>query len=138
VEVLGRYSKLPKLPNPPQETGPSRQPTERPRTHKVAQRLDAETIAQIVTAYEAGQTSIELATRYGVSKNAVLRLLRDRKIEIRHQPLTLEQLEEAVRLYQSGLSLAKVGAHFGRDASFIHLAFKRHGIPRRDTHGRQR
>ena len=71
-------------------------------------------------------------TTYGLGKGTVLRLLREHGVELRHQSLKPDQLQEAVRLYEQGRSLAQVGAYFGRDASFIHVTFKREGIPRRD------
>jgi hypothetical protein len=86
---------------------------------------------QIVADYEAGDSTLDLVARYGLGKGTVLKLLRDRGAEIRHQSLAPEELAEAIQLYESGLSLARVGEHFGRDASLIHITFKRAGVPRR-------
>jgi hypothetical protein len=41
-----------------------------------------------------------------------------------------------VRLYASGQSLVKIGAHLGVDASTVHKALKKAGVKLRDHHGR--
>lgn len=54
--------------------------------------------------------SIHLAQRYGISKRAVLRLLREQDVPIRRQSMTAADIEQAIRLYQAGNSLATAGA----------------------------
>jgi hypothetical protein len=138
VELLRRYSKIPPLPKLDLLLTEKRTEHPRPFTRNVHRRLGPDIIAQLVADYEAGLPTTALTTTYGLSKGSVLQLLRQNGVEVRHQSLTPDQLQEAVGLYEQGWSLAKVGAHFARDASFIHVTFKREGIPRRDSHGRLR
>lgn len=50
--------------------------------------------------------------------------------------MTPAQIDEAIALYQQGLSLAEVGRRFGVEHSTIRKHLVRRGISRRDTHGR--
>jgi len=50
--------------------------------------------------------------------------------------MTDNDVNEAVRLYQQGWSLARVGRQLGRDHSAVRDALERSGVPRRDSHGR--
>jgi IS30 family transposase len=59
-------------------------------------------------------------------------------VQIRNQGLTEEQIAEAVRLYESGLSLAEVGAKVGVDHGTVRRQLLRHSVTMRDTHGRER
>jgi hypothetical protein len=57
---------------------------------------------------------------------------------LRSQSLTVGQRKEAIRLYQEGWSLARVGQQFGRQHTVIRDVLVRAGILRRDSHGRER
>jgi hypothetical protein len=78
--------------------------------HAARRRLSAEAIQQLVTGYQAGVPSTQLARRYGISKGAVLRLLRDREVPVRLQRITGDDVQEAIQLYRAGNSLAVTGA----------------------------
>jgi DNA-directed RNA polymerase specialized sigma24 family protein len=80
----------------------------------------------------------QLAKKHGISKTAVLGLLRSAGVTIRHQPLTSDQVAEAIRLYQSGWSMARIADRIGRDDSLVHKTLHRAGVPTRDPHGRER
>ena len=54
----------------------------------------------------------------------------------RRRNLLGDHLDEARRLYDQGWSLAKVARHFDVDPGTVGYAFRKAGIPRRDTHGR--
>lgn len=58
--------------------------------------------------YEAGDTTTQLACDYGVAKSTIIGILRAKSVVVRRQPLTREQVSEAARLYESGLSLSQV------------------------------
>ena len=107
-----------------------------PRVHKVQQRLEPATLAQIAADYEAGMSTQQLMAHYQLGKGTVLRLLRSQGVDIRNQSLTPQQCEEAITLYLDGWSLAKVGRHFDREHTVIRDVLVRAGIPRRDSHGR--
>lgn len=122
MELVRRYSKhdgtwsdLEKvLDRPRARTNPDEPPTPAPERYKLDQRLDAETIAQLVADYEAGASSAQLGRDYGMSKTSVLRLLHEAGATIRRQGLTPEQIEQAILLYAAGLSLVQVGAELRR------------------------
>lgn len=103
-------------------------PTPAPPRYKLDQRLDAETIAQLVADYEAGSSSTKLGRQYGISKTSVLRLLHEAGATIRRQGLTPEQIEHAISLYAHGLSLVQVGAELNADRTTIWLALRASGM----------
>ena len=114
----------------------SREPIVQP--FKLTQRLDNSTINEIITNYESGKSSYELAEECGISKNSVIKLLREAGVPIRNQPLTDQQVTEAIRLYEAGKSLAKIGAHLGVDHGTVWRQLKKCGVEMRDTHGKER
>jgi hypothetical protein len=117
---------------------PIAQPSEHRQRHKIAQRLDPDTITAIVKAYEDGTPTTRLTLQFNLGKGTVLRILQAHRVTMRNQPLTPEQVAEAVELYLQGWSKAKVGRHFHREHTVIRDVLKRVGITRRDTHGRPR
>ena len=100
--------------------------------------LSAAQIDEVVARYRAGATVKQLGTRFGVHRHTIANHLRDRDIRLRGGPMTTDEVTQAAALYNQGLSLAKVGTHFGRDASTIHLALGRLGVTFRDSQGRER
>lgn len=91
-------------------------------------RLPASTKAEIVARYEAGETSTALAAEYGVAKSTVLNLLRTSGAAVRRQPLTPEQVSEAVRLYESGLSLSEVAERLQVNQETMRMAILKAGV----------
>jgi hypothetical protein len=137
VELLGRYSKLPNLLQLPHYNTNRNVPIT-PQVHAARRRLPAETIQQLVTDYQARVPSTELAKRFGVSKGAVLHLLRKQGVSIRRQSMTEAEVEQATQLYRAGNSLVAVGAKLGYDHGTIHRALKQANVSMRDSHGRER
>lgn len=95
VEVLRRYSNsygiklrvrrmAAHLREHPPESGPVAPP---PRTafrrHKLSQRLSAEAVSEIIASYRAGTTADELASRHGVARSSVTRLLHLNDVAVR-------------------------------------------------------
>lgn len=140
MELMQRYSKLADVSKTCRPDGVRRVPVVRrpTRVHSVRKRLGPETIAQLVADYQAGMATTALTMKYRIGKGTVLRLLDDHGVHRRHQPLTEEQVQQAIALYQQGWSLARVGKHLGREDTLIWLTLKRTGVPRRDAHGRER
>lgn len=62
----------------------------------------------VATRYAAGETSTVLATEYGVAKSTIFNILRTKNVVVRRQPLTSEQVSDAVGLYVAGFSLSQV------------------------------
>lgn len=122
---------------------PDRRHTERsaatpPRRHKLDQRLNAEQLAEMVAAYEAGSHSAELSRSFGVGKTSVIKILREAGVKIRRQGLTPEQAAQAEQLYRSGLSMGRVADELGTRASTICFVLRQRAVPTRPRRGGQR
>jgi transcriptional regulator of aromatic amino acid metabolism len=98
--------------------------------------LSADDITDVTARYEVGETTQQIATRYGISKTRVATILREHDITIRRQGLTDEQVTESAALYAAGQSLARLGARFGVSRTTIAATFRRrHGIQLRPRPG---
>jgi hypothetical protein len=72
-------------------------------------RLATDEIASIQAAYLAGATVYELAAEHKVHRHTIATHLKAVGVPMRGRPLSEAQIEVAARLYESGLSLARVG-----------------------------
>jgi hypothetical protein len=108
------------------------------RVHKITRRLTDATRAEIVASYEAGTPSTQLIEQYRLGKGTVLRLLREEGVTVRRQPLTDAEVREALALYESGWSMARIGDKLARQHTVIRDVLDRTGVQRRDSHGRPR
>ncbi|MDT4939365.1 MAG: hypothetical protein QOG80_3036 [Pseudonocardiales bacterium] len=70
---------------------------------------------------------------YCLGKGTVLKILEDHGVSRRNQPLSPNQSEEAIRLYLSGWSMAKVGRHYGRAHTVIRDMLRRRGVQRQGS-----
>lgn len=145
VEVLQRYAntaqhrRSPKLANVEhRQSVQSEQPTVPPRTHKATQRLDPAIMEQLVADYRDGMPTTQLMQTYHLSKGAILRIMDAHGIPRRNTSMSSDDAATAIRLYQQGWSLARVGTRLNRDAGTIQNILIRAGVPRRDSHGRER
>ncbi len=141
VEVVGRYSNIPRLllsgqsrhgvrrANPP---GPVKTPT--PRVHALYRRLGPEGLQQVLTDYQAGISANQLAPRYGLSRASIRSLLRESGVARRYQAMTEAEINRAVELYQSGLTISQVAAKLGRPWSTVQTALTRRGVVMRSRH----
>lgn len=116
------------------------QPPLRPPRAPIKQviRLNDHQVARLVERYESGATDYELAREFGISRGTVSTRLKTAGVQLRLAPITKQQLQTAIELYSRGWSFARIGEHLGKDPTGIWRAFKLAGIPRRDTHGRDR
>jgi hypothetical protein len=106
----------------------SRTPRQRQRTED---RLGLDGVARLVADYQAGRSTKWLQQAHGISQGAVLRLLEVNGVPRRKRGLTDEQVQEAMRLYDQGWSLTRIGDHFGKDHTVVRNALLRAGITRR-------
>ena len=98
---------------------------------KLKDRLEGGIDLEIVKRYQAGESSTKLAKHFSIGKSSILQVLRNNNVEIRHQPMTRDEIIVAVKLYSDGLSLMSVGNRFNRSASAIQNVLIREGIERR-------
>jgi hypothetical protein len=101
-------------------------------------RLDCGEAAQIRDKYLAGSTIRDLAAEFRVHRQTISDVLKRCGVATRFRPLGDDQIAEAVRLYASGLSLARVGERVGADALTIRSKLLGRGVRMRDPQGRER
>lgn len=92
-------------------------------------------IAEIVAKYRDGATTPTLCVEYLLSKGGLLKLLRDEGVQLRCQPLTAEQVEEASKMYVGGTSLATIATHLDVSYNGVRQALIRAGVERRPRGG---
>lgn len=98
-------------------------------------RLSDEVRTTVAERYAAGETTTVLAQEYGVAKSTVLGILRSNRVVVRRQPLTLEQVGETARLYESGLSLSQVAERVGVNQETMRVAILKAGAGLRQPAG---
>jgi hypothetical protein len=141
VEVVGRYSNI----SQPLLSGQSisaPQVTIRqkliqapdPRVHALDRRLSSETLQQLVGDYQAGVSANQLAVRYQLSRGSVRRLLRESGVPRRYQAMTDAEVDQAVELYQSSLTISQVAAKIDRPWSTVQTALTRRSVITRSRH----
>ncbi|WP_194838936.1 helix-turn-helix domain-containing protein [Nocardia sp. XZ_19_369] len=107
--------------------------------HALRHRLTDDDRATILGEYQAGASIRQLAAKYRLGKGSILDILRTSGATIREQRhLTKDEIDYAITRYQHGESLARIGNHLGVAHTTIRTTLQRHGITRRDTHGRPR
>lgn len=105
-----------------------RTPGETTASRRKWTRLSDEARVAVIERYEAGETSTALAEAYGVAKSTILGILRANSVVVRRQPLTPEQVSEATRLYNSGLSLSQVAGRLRVNQETMRVALLRSGL----------
>jgi DNA invertase Pin-like site-specific DNA recombinase len=139
VELMGRYSNLDNVATLQRVlAGQDRDRPPARTTRSVRQihhRLTADEIEQLIKQYKHGELIDGLATQFKVSRTTVMKHV-ERAGAPRRRNLLEDRVEEARQLYDQGNSLAKIGQHLGVNPSTVWHAFRKAGIPMRDTHGR--
>lgn len=75
-------------------------------------RLRSEAVDALIEGYLAGRTVYELAAEFGINRRTVSEHLHRRRVPMRRRGLSAVQKKEAIRLYEQGWSLARIGARF--------------------------
>lgn len=101
-------------------------------------RLGVTQVAELVAQYHAGATAAELAERFGINRNTVSAQLHRVGAVLRGHSPTEAQATAMVQLYDSGLSLVRVGEQVGFDATTVLRYIRAAGVQTRDAHGRER
>lgn len=107
----------------------------RPRVRHGWNRLTDEQRVEVARRYEVGDTTTELAKAYGVAKSTIIGILRERNIVVRRQPMTPDQVRDAVGLYESGLSLSQVALQLNVNQETMRVAIIRAGVQIRPATG---
>lgn len=101
------------------------------RSQRRCQQLSVEQVRELVKAREQGAEINELAEQFGVDRSTVLEHLKREGVPGRRWPgrtLDPERLEEAGRLYQSGVSAIRVAEQFGVDRRYLRDALREAGV----------
>lgn len=101
-----------------------------------ARQLSADEVAELVAGYQAGASVYALAGQFKVHRTTVASHLHTAGVSMRHQGLDEDQIDEAVRLYADGLSLAKIGNKLGVVGDTVRAALLRRGLQMRSPHWR--
>ncbi len=114
-------------------------PVQAREPHAVSRRLGSSTVAALITAYEAGATTAQLAEQYGVSRTAVKDLLHAHRTAVR-RPVGLldEDVNEAARLYEVGWLLRKIAVKFNVSQENVRRQLLSRGVVMRSGHGDHR
>lgn len=134
---MNRYSKHPKPVMPtsvPTSPIATRLPSHTP-PHRLDRKVSSEIAAQLVADYESGVPSTHLSMIYGLGKGSVLKLLKEAGVQMRHQGLAEDDLEEAATLYKEGWSLPRVAERFGCSVGSVRKEFRTHGVQIRPPNG---
>jgi hypothetical protein len=100
---------------------------------RISRRLGPDVIEQILADYQAGIACTALGRQYGIGKTTVVRLLRRHGVVVRRQAMTSAEQAEAIRLYQLGWPLAKIGNELDRPMHTVRNVLIRRGIARRSA-----
>ena len=90
----------------------------------------------LIKDYKAGLTARQIAEKYGCYRTMVSKYLKASGVMMRNCPLSDEQIDQAVRLYESGLSCEAVSKNIGACSKTIYNKLIERDITMRDTHGR--
>ncbi|GAA3145351.1 hypothetical protein [Nonomuraea roseoviolacea] len=98
-------------------------------------RLSDEQKVEVVQRYAAGESASRLAKVFGVSRQAVVGILRRRGVEIRTSAkLTSEQKAAAAERYMAGESSTRIAAAFGVSDMSLRGVLRRRGVTIRGEH----
>jgi uncharacterized protein (DUF433 family) len=143
VETVRRYSKQPhlwrsskrlaKLLDRNRDTDPVTRPaaSPTPHVHKLAHRIDAETIAALREAYQAGASLDALQEQYSLGWGSVQRLLREAGVRRRRKSLTNAELAILVERYKAGLTIREIAADQRLPKTTVQDALARAGVAMR-------
>ena len=116
------------------EAAPPRRPEKasssvKPR--RLDRRLPPDTITELVSAYRSGTSTIQLCEQYGLSKGGLLKILPEHGVQMRYQPMTKQEMDWAVRLYDEGQSLNAVARKLGKAKGSVWKALRGRGVSMR-------
>ena len=141
VELVRRYSKQPhlwrtskrlaKVRDLGQETMTRPQAIPALHVHKLAQRLNAQTIEAVQQAYQTGASMAELQQQFQLGRSSVQRLLREAGVRRRRKSLTDSEVAVLVNRYEQGLTIREIAAEQQLPKTTIQDALARAGIAMR-------
>ena len=134
TQVEALETLLRKLPDPATPVPAS---ADRPKPGR-ARQLDANQVQALIQCYTASVTTYELGDRFGIDRRTVSAILHRHSVDMRRRGLSPNQADDAIRLYESGWSLARIGEHLSVDPTTVLNRLQERGVRTRDTYGRTR
>lgn len=143
VETVRRYSKLPhlwrsskrlaKLLDRNRDTELASRPavSPAPHVHKLAQRIDSETIAALKESYQAGASLTALQEQFSLGRGSVQRLLREAGVRRRRRSLTDTEVAVLVKQYETGMTIREIAVEQGLAKTTVQEALVRADIEKR-------
>lgn len=98
---------------------------------KAQVRLSEARAQQVVSEYRRGKTVYQLSNAFGCHRTTISEILKRHNVILRGTSPTPEQADEMVRLYEDGMSLAKVGKQLGFNASTVLAQLRIQRVPTR-------
>jgi hypothetical protein len=127
AQVEALETLLRRLPDPTVPAPPS---ADRPKPGR-ARQFDADQLHALIQGYTAGATTYELGDRFGIDRRTVSAILHRHGVQRRRRGLSPDQVDDAIRLYDSGWSLARIGEHLSVDpTTVLNRLRERHPHPR--------
>lgn len=94
-------------------------------------------IQELVDRYTMLETTRALSRVYDISRSGLRQLLRDEGVALREHGITPEDVERAVRLYESGITIRQVVEQIGYSFGTIQRMLKEQGVAPRGAGGRR-
>jgi uncharacterized protein (DUF433 family) len=97
-------------------------------------------IEEIISYYQSGMTTTQLAEKYGVGKNTIYRRLKKNGVKTppRDKSKIKLPIEEIISYYQSGMTTYQLGEKYGVTFSTIRDRLKKNGVKLRPPRNMKR
>ena len=96
-------------------------------------RLSPREIENLIARYNAGSSLRALSLEYCISRSGLRHLLLGEGVALRAHGITSEDAEEAVRLYESGLTIRQVAERIGSSFGTVRTALHEHEVVMRTS-----
>jgi DNA-directed RNA polymerase specialized sigma24 family protein len=91
-------------------------------------RLKPEQVYQLIAEYQAGDSMLQLAKRWGLHRTTVAEHLHRAGVAVRQRGIAAERLGEAIKLYADGWSCKRLAEHFDCDDETVRQTLQRAGV----------
>lgn len=105
---------------------------------RLRRRLSPQAIEELVARYNTGEDTPALSQAYGISRGGLRKLLLAEGVSFRQQPMTPEDVEKAIQLYERGLSIKQVVKQVGYCFSTVRRMLHVNGVAVRERGGGNR
>jgi len=102
---------------------------------QLQRRLRAHQVSELVALYDTGSNVSELAKRYGCHRDTVSKLLDRAGASCRQRGVPPDRVQNAIRAYVDGASLATIGAELSVDPMTVARMLRANGVQIRPRPG---